>query len=310
MQEVFSIIFPLFGLVLLGFLFGKTKLLGGGNAKALNDYVYYIALPVLLFYQTAKSPLSALLNYPFILTVLFSNIAILIISFFAGKILFKHSIKYASAYAFSASFSNVGFMGIPLLIAALGEKGILPAILMAIVGNTVVIGLVVILLEAGGKSVNSITEILQHSILSLLKNTMVIGSALGILVAWSELSMPLAVNNLLSMISQSAAPVALFSIGLSMVGLGIKIKLSELVSITLLKLIVFPLITLFLVSYIFPLEKEWAASAILLSALPTGTVVYIVCQKYDLYVKESSSVFLVTTLLSVVTLPPLLYIYL
>ena len=54
MQEVISIVLPVFGLVFIGYLFGKVELLNNNNASALNDYVYYIGLPVLLFYHTAK----------------------------------------------------------------------------------------------------------------------------------------------------------------------------------------------------------------------------------------------------------------
>ena len=310
MEAVIHIVFPVFGLVLIGYLFGRVEILNNNNASALNDYVYYIGLPVLLFYQTAKTPIYELLNYPFILAVVCSNLAILFIAFVTGKVLFSHTIERASAFSFSASFSNVGFMGIPLFIAAFGETGTLPAIVMAIISNTVIIGTITILLEIGDKSISSKYDVFKHSMLSLLKSPMLIGSILGILVAALNLQMPLALNNLLSMISQSASPVALFAIGLSMIGLGVRIKMNELISMVMFKLILFPLLTFFIVTYVFVLEKHWAMSAVLLSALPTGAIVFVVCQKYNTYVKESSSVFLVTTLVSTVTLSLLLYIYL
>ena len=310
MEAVIHIVFPVFGLVLIGYLFGRVEILNNNNASALNDYVYYIGLPVLLFYQTAKTPIYELLYYSFMLFGLCSNLAISFIDFGTRKLLFSHTIERASAFSFSAAFSNVGFMGIPLFIAAFGETGTLPAVLMAIISNIVILGTVVIFLEIGDKSIASIYDIFKHVISSLLKNPMVIGSILGILVAALNLQLPLALNNLLAMISQSASPVALFAIGLSMIGLGIHIKLNELISMVIFKLILFPLLTFFIVTYIFVLERHWAMSAVLLSALPTGAIVFVICQKYNTYVKESSSVFLVTTLVSTVTLSLLLYIYL
>ncbi|PCJ30222.1 MAG: hypothetical protein COA90_09915, partial [Gammaproteobacteria bacterium] len=152
MTGVLTIIFPLFSLVFIGYLFGKAEMLNSENAKALNDYVYYIALPVLLFYQTAKIPLSELLNTSFIVAILLSNLAILAISFGAGKWLFKHSTQVASLYAFSASFPNVGFMGIPLIFAAFGEQATVPTVLTLIIGNIIVLSLVVILLGSGDTS--------------------------------------------------------------------------------------------------------------------------------------------------------------
>ena len=123
-------------------------------------------------------------------------------------------------------------------------------------------------------------------LLILLNNPIVLGSVLGILVALTEWSMPLYLDNLLSMVSQTAGPVALISIGLSFIGLKINIKINELILLTLFKLIVFPLITFLIVTHVFEMETFWAESAILLSALPTGALVFVVCQKYDIYVKE------------------------
>ncbi len=310
MNNVFIIVFPVFALVLIGYLFGKTELLGDGNAKALNDYVYYIALPVLLFYETARTPLTELLHYDFIAAVLCSNIVILVISFFSGKILFNHSVKCSALYAFAATFSNVAFIGIPLFITAFGREGALPAVITTIVGNVFVLGVVVVFVETSQKSINNFYEVLYHSVLSLLKNPLVVASILGIFVVIINVSLPLAFDNLLSMISRTAAPVALIAIGLSMIGLGVRIKIDELFSLVVLKLFVFPLITLLIVNYVIVLEKDWAIAAIILTSLPTGTLAYVVSQKYELYIKESSSVFLVTTLLSIFTLPLLLYVYL
>ena len=310
MNNVIIIVFPIFTLVLIGYLFGKTEILSDGNAKALNDYVYYIALPVLLFYETAKTPLTELLHYDFIAAVMCGNLAILVISFFLGKVLFKHSVKCSSLYAFAATFSNTAFIGIPLFITAFGQDGTLPAIITTIVGNIIVLGIVVVFVETSQKSVNTAYEIIYHSVISLLKNPLVVGSILGILVAVTNISLPIALNNLLFMISNSAAPVALIAIGLSMIGLGVRIKIDELLSLIVLKLLIFPLITFLIVTYVIVLDKDWAISAIILSSLPTGTLAYVISQKYGLYIKESSSVFLVTTLLSVITLPLLLYVYL
>ena len=183
MYKVFTIVFPIFSLVLIGYSFGRTGLIGGDSARALNDYVFYIALPVLMFYQTAIAPLGELLNYPFIFAVVCSNIFILFVSFYSGKFLFNYRNKCASLYAFSAAFPNVAFMGIPLLITAYGENSTLPAVLMAVVGNSVVLGIVILLLETSGKSIHSVREVVSHCSLALIKNPMVACSLLGILMS-------------------------------------------------------------------------------------------------------------------------------
>lgn len=306
MVDVLSILFPVFGLVLIGYVFGKRKILAGTNAKSLNDYVYYIGLPVLLFYQTAQSSIQDLLNWGFILTTMLSTLILFVICYLVLKYVFSLSLKQCAAGSFSVGFANVAFMGIPLFIAAFGESETLPAIIMAVVANIVVLGTVVLLIEFSETPVRSVTAILKQLSSILFHNPLVNASLLG--GAWSFMRwpFPVGVESLLNMISQSAAPIALISIGLSMCVVSVRIDRRLLTTIVILKMFLFPAVTYFVAHFIFQLDSFWAFSAVLLTALPTGTLVYVVCQKYDVFVYESSAIFLVTTLVSVCTLPIIL----
>ncbi len=310
MSDVLAVLFPVFGLVFIGYAFGVKKILAGTNAKSLNDYVYYIGLPVLLFYQTARTPLDELLHFTFIGAVMISTLLMFILSYMLLKYFYRYDMRIASAGSFAATFSNVAFMGIPLFYSAYGEYGTLPAVIVAIVSNTLVIGTVVVLIELGAKPLKSPWEIISQVIISLFRNPFVGSSIVGLFVAVIGIKLPAPFENLVRMISQSAGPIALIAIGLSMVGVGVKMRLSELINLSALKMILFPLVTFLIAHYIFKLDQKWTGAAVLLTALPTGTLVYVVCQKYELYVTESSSMFVVTTLLSVVTLPVLLYLIL
>lgn len=62
-----------------------------------------------------------------------------------------------------------------------------------------------------------------------------------------------------------------------------------------------PAITWLLAIPLLHLEPFWAASAVLLSSLPTAALVFTLAQQYDVYVERASSAILVTTVLSVLT---------
>jgi malonate transporter len=70
-----------------------------------------------------------------------------------------------------------------------------------------------------------------------------------------------------------------------------------------------PLITWGLAATIFPMDPFWTASAVILAALPTGALTFVVAQRYGVYVERTSAVILVSTVVSVLTLSLLLAVY-
>ena len=70
----------------------------------------------------------------------------------------------------------------------------------------------------------------------------------------------------------------------------------------LIKLVVHPLFTAWLALAVFDVDPRWATVAILMAALPTGANVFVVAQRYDVYVERISAATLISTVLAVLTL--------
>ena len=49
MDSILNVVLPVFGLVLTGYIAGKIGVLGKASSEALNGFVFYFSLPVLLF---------------------------------------------------------------------------------------------------------------------------------------------------------------------------------------------------------------------------------------------------------------------
>ena len=62
MQAIFNVAFPIFGVILTGYLAGKWRILGGEATAALNAFVSYFALPILFFGTLARTPVDAVLD--------------------------------------------------------------------------------------------------------------------------------------------------------------------------------------------------------------------------------------------------------
>ena len=70
-----------------------------------------------------------------------------------------------------------------------------------------------------------------------------------------------------------------------------------------------PALCWWLATRVFAMEPEWAAAAVILAALPTGALTFVVAQQYRTYVEKTSTAILVTTVVSTVTLSFVLAAY-
>ncbi len=306
MDTLINVAVPVFGIVLTGYLAGTFNVLGADSAAALNRFVYYFALPPVLFVFTARAPIDKILNWPFISAFVLGSLLTLAIAVVAGRLLFGHKPSELAMQGLTAVFSNTAYMGIPLFLTAFGPEGALPAIVATLAATTLLIGGAIAALETERAVGPSTLQIIGQVGGTLVRNPLLIAPFLGIAFSMLAVSIPKPLGNFLDLLAASAGPAALFALGLSLVGrklLGNAVEVSWLVA---LKLLVHPVITYLLVTHVFQMEQLWAKAAIILSALPVGALVFVVAQQYNVFVERASATVIVSTVLSVGTISLLL----
>lgn len=82
----------MFGIVLTGCFAGWFGVLAGDSAMALNRFVYFFALPPVLFVFTARTPMDKVLNWPFIAAFLGGSVLTLILAVLVGRLWFRHDL--------------------------------------------------------------------------------------------------------------------------------------------------------------------------------------------------------------------------
>ncbi len=209
----------------------------------------------------------------------------------------------------SAVFSNTGYMGIPLLIIAFGEDGKLPAIITTIITGAVIMSFVTAMLEIDLSEGQGPLRILRNAAVGVIKSPLVLAATAGLLASYAQAPIPQPLATFCEITGAAAGPAALFAMGLFMVGKSITAGLGEVSWLCALKLIVQPLITWWLAYELLQLPELWAASAVIAAALPTGALVFVLAERYQVYVARSTAVITLSTLASVVTLS-LLFSYL
>ncbi len=137
-------------------------------------------------------------------------------------------------------------------------------------------------------------------------NPILLPLMLGLLASYWQWWLPPPLENFLDLLAGAAGPTALFAMGLSLYGFPLAKGAAEIGWLVFLKLLVNPLLTWLLARYVFELDPFWASSAVLIAAIPSGSLVFVIAQRYQVYVQRAAATVVVSTLLSMITLSALL----
>lgn len=307
MEPVFNVVLPVFGIILSGYACGYFNVLGPASSEALNKFVYYVALPILLFQSMAKVEPGQIFDWPFLGAFAGGSIAVTIASILFARAVFKTRLSEQAMFGMVAIFGNTGYMGIPLAIVAFGDAGALPAIIATVFQTIVMIPLYAVMIEAdlrGERGLKAAWAVL----LSLTRNPLMVSSVIGMGWSISGAPLPVPLNTFCSILSGAAGPSALFAIGLFLVGKPLRRGASEVAAITTIKLLVHPFVTWLLFRYVFEVDPLWQAVGLLMAALPAGASCFVVAQNYNVYVQRTSAAILISTVLAVLTLSALFHL--
>lgn len=301
MEPVFNVVLPVFAIILTGYLCGRAGLLGDSATHALNSFVYWVALPVLFFHAMATVPVDQLFDVTYVGAYMGSITVVYVLGYVASKLMFRNDTGQSSLFAMSTMFANTGYMGIPLAIVAYGEAGALPAIIATVFQTVVFMAIPVCIIEMS-RNKGGLGVALEGTALALVKNPMIVSPILGIAYSFTGLAVPAPVETYATVLGAAAGPCALFALGLFLVGKPISQGKLEVSAMVLLKMIAHPVIAWWLGTQVFDVRADWLPILILMAALPTGATVFVLAQRYQLYVQRASTATLASTVVAVLTL--------
>jgi len=301
MSSVINVVLPVFALILLGYLCRRSGRMGPTGASELNRFVVWLGLPALLFSVVATSTGEQLWQPGFIAAFAIGCLGVFAFTL-AYRLLQKQPLVDASLDALGASYANTGYVGIPLCMLVLGDEALQPAMVASIIVVCVLFAIALACVETGLHAGQGLLRTLGKVSGALVRNPLVIAPMLGALWAAGGVQLPVPLATLLKLLGAAAAPCALVSLGLFLAQPQPAGRVQGVWPLVGLKLVVQPLITWYLAFQVFELPTLWAYSALLLSALPTGTGPYILAEVYGREGSRVSRVVLYSTLGSLLTL--------
>ncbi|MBS7346117.1 MAG: AEC family transporter [Candidatus Sacchiramonaceae bacterium] len=284
-------------IIFLGFILGKKRWIVEHTNRQLTEILLSIAMPAALFmafprkfdYSSFNDFLAGLIGGLFV----FLTLIIMSRLMFRAKKLRSR----VHAHQFAFIFNNASFLGYPLVYALFGETMLMAYCGFSVVFNIALFSYGIYLFEK---------KISRETIKKIVFNPNILAVLLGfvIFILPYDAVIPDFINNFLSYIGGIMTPLSLICIGYLLS----RAKLSEIwqkkrLFITCgLQLTLGPILTLVVVSAL-GLPQHVKVMLVLLQSLPTATTLGLFSEKYGGDVVEAGEIVMVSTLMSVITLP-------
>jgi predicted permease len=199
-------------------------------------------------------------------------------------------------------------VGIPFVQIAYGDDGLLPLyIILSIHAPTLYLAGTSLLNLARGQDATS-RNVARTVLKAQATNPIVIALAagLGLNLTGIELGGPVA--GIMDMLADAALPCTLFTLGASLAGYRLAGELRYSAALIVLKNAVHPVLMYVLAFHVFNLNPAWAPVTVVMAALPMGMNAYLFAQDSDVMAPTMAAAVVLSTGVSVVTLPLVLYL--
>lgn len=293
----------LFLLIILGYVLVKIKILPDISDSILSRLENFLFIPALVLS-------TFMTNFTIEKISVYSTyfLAGFIVSFFGvllAIILAKILFKSRKIYAYGIAFSNFGFMGNAVVLALFPDLFTEYLIFVLPFWFFVYIWGVPLILSGDDNK-----KIKMKSRLKSLLNPMVIAMVVGIILGVVNLKLPVFINATVSSLGSLMTPIAMIITGITIAKIDLLkvIKNFSVYFLSIIRLIIIPLITIFLLMFM-QISYELKLCILFALAMPLGLNSIIVLNAYGYDTTEASGMALISHALSLVTIPLIFSIF-
>lgn len=308
MSDIFSLLLPFFGMIFIGYVAARLIRQPAEAMGWLNVFIIYAALPALFFKLIAKTPMEQLARMDFVGTSLLATYSIFALLFVVGVVIRKNSIAETTIQSFCGSYGNIGYMGPGLALLVFGEAAAVPVALIVCLENATHFIVAPAMMAIAGGDKRSPLKLAGDILKKVLTHPFILAVILGFIAAGTSWAPPEPLQRLIDYLAPTAAPCALFAMGVTLALRPIKRLSVEMCYIVPAKLILHPVVTYVFLTSFGTFDPIWIYSAVLLAGLPTAANVFVIAQQYQVWQERASASILISTVLSVVTLTGVLYV--
>lgn len=296
-------IVQLFLMIFMGYLIVKTGLVRDDDSKVLSKIILYLIVPCVIINafqvdyttDTVKGLLIA-----FAASVMTQVILLVVISV-AGRLLHLNEVEVASVY-----YSNSGNLIVPIVTFILGQEWVLY--------GCVFMSVQLVFLWTHCKKI--ISREASYDWKKIILNINMISIFIGVILFFTKIRLPEIIGNTLASVGTMIGPASMIVTGMLFAGMNLKqiFANKRVYFITFLRLIAVPLIALVLIKLsnlaFFSADGNKIMLIVFLAIItPSASTVTQMCQVYGNDSRYASAINVMTTLLSIITMPVMVMLF-
>ncbi|MGB8000006.1 MAG: AEC family transporter [Anaerobacillus sp.] len=297
MTVFIQVVLPVLLVFGAGYLLQKLAKL---DLKSVSTVALYIMLPCLVF----KTFYNADLNGEYVMMLVFSVlllVSILVINKVVAKVK-GYDASMESGLILSTAFMNSGNYGAPIILFAFGEAGFVYSVSFLVL-QAIIMNFFGVYYAARGKSG------LRMAIVSVLKMPPTYAVIVALIMNLGSFTMPGNLMSSVELLANASIPMVMVVLGMQLAGISItNMDWSKVTYASIVRLIASPVIAFGLTLFL-PMSDLMASVLIVSAAMPSAATTTIYAVQFDSKPELVSSITLMTTLLSVITIPIILMIY-
>lgn len=292
LSSVINQLISLFLMMLAGYIVARVGIMTPEFRKRLSTFTLNSAAPCIIISSVLESDSSPMTMLSaagigvvfFILMIIFAAVLVRIV---------RTRPEDSGLDQMMLIFTNVGFMGIPVIQSVYGPDGVARLSMFILIFNLFFFSYGILLITRGAK----------FSLKNMV-NTCIIAALIGLTFGVTGWHLPEAIETTLASIGSMNTPLAMMIIGASVAHSDLHAALTNprLYRICLLSMIVMPLLML-LVMLPLPIDRVLVGISVLLAGMPIAGNCGMICDIYRPNDTTASHAVLVSTLMSGITLP-------
>lgn len=294
---VFQTMLKLFLLLILGFVLFKCHIFDEYTNKKISALIVNVASPMLIISSIAGVEGS---NKSIVFLMIGAGILMYIGFIILGKIInriFPFPKKDWPVYECMVVFANTGFMGYPVLLDVFGQEAVFYASLIHMAFNFFVYTYAIMCLTKGDDSEFKLNfkQLLTPGIILIF---------VGIFIYLFDIQLPSVLMDTINSVGSLTAPLSMMMIGSSLAVYPIKDSFTDWRSyvFAFVRLTIVPFVTM-IMCRLLHIDAYYANITIITNAMPVGSMVLMLATQYNANVKIVTRNIVVSTLLSVITIP-------
>lgn len=285
---------PIFLAASVGFLISKFL---NTNPRPLSQVIFYVFSPCLVFNLITHSQLS---DGDILHMMLFVGLISLLIGGLTWLIgyFFRLERRMLAAVILTSIFMNAGNFGLSLNNFAFGQTTLSYASLYFVIMSVITYTVGIIIASMG-------TATLKQAVINLIKIPAIYALVLAFIFLRTSWELPVPLERTTSLLGDASIPSMLILLGMQLKSVKLEGSMVPLVLTNIMRLLIAPVLALIL-SLVIGLQGPAQQAAVLESAMPTAVLTTVLATEYDVEPSFVTAAVFSTTLLSALTLTPIL----